>query len=173
MNTGDVRIQDTLGLNTVPTVPWNTKAGSTALNPGEVVKADKSGNGAQYAVIVADGDGTTSQQILGVVKGGPSKSGGDSVTATADGQVDVYLAVPGVVFACKAKTSTNANTAAKILALLGKRVKFSVTSGAIGIDTAQADATTNGVLIVGGDYTTSTIYFIIRSAVSVFGNPTT
>lgn len=172
MNTADVRIQDS-PYHVVPTVRWNTKAAGTALNPGEVVKLDIGGNGIQYAIKIVDGDGTTSQNILGLVKGGPSASGGDSVTASADGQVDVYIPLPGVIYSAKAKTSTLANTDALILALIGKRVKFGVVAGKIVIDTAQADATTNGVRIVGGNSMTSEIYFVLGETVTTLGQSTT
>lgn len=172
VNTGDVRIQDSVFAN-VPTVRWNTKAAATALNPGEVCKLDIGGNGIQYAKLIADADGTTSQNILGIVKGGPSKSGGDSVTASADGQVDVYLPLPGVVYAAKAKTSTLANTDALIAALIGKRVIFDVTAGVITVDTANADAATNGVRIVGGNSATAEIYFMLAPACTMIGQVTT
>ena len=169
MNTGDVRILTPSGLTAVPTQRWNTAAGNTALNPGEAVKVSS----VKYVVIVADGDGTTSQLIAGIVKGGPSKNVGDSVTASTDGQVDVYIPLPGVIYAAKAKTATLANTAALVTALIGKRVKFSVVAGKIGVDTAQADAAANGVRIVGGDYQTSTIYFLLATGVTFIGNATT
>jgi hypothetical protein len=177
MNTGDVRIQD-CPYHAVPTIRWNTKAAATALNPGEVVKMDIGSNGIQYAKLIADGDGTTSQIILGVVKGGPSKSGGDSVTASADGLVDVYVPLPGIVYAAKASVATLANTQAKINALIGKRVAFDLSvlaTGQVTVDTgSDADAVTNGVMIVGGNYLTSEIYFVLRSNVlGLVGNITT
>lgn len=169
MNTADVRILNGAGLTAVPTQRWNTQAGNTALNPGEVCKVAS----VKYVVIVANGDGTTSQLIAGVVKGGPSKNAGDSVTASVDGQVDVYIPLPGIIYAAKASVSTNANTVALITALIGKRVKFAVSAGKITVDTTQADNAANGVRIVGGDYQTSTIYFMLSASVTFVGNSTT
>lgn len=162
--------------DSLPTVQWNTKAGATALNPGEIVKLDIGGNGIQYAKLIADGDGSQSQIIAGLVKGGPSKSAGDSVTAAADGLVDVYVPLPGVIYAAKASVLANANTAAKIAALLGKRVKFDVgvlSAGQITVDTGDADNIANGVRIVGGNPATSEIYFMISASVSFIGNDIT
>src|SRR5216684_7541272 len=140
MATADVSLKDTAGHDSVPTLQWQTQANNTALNPGEIVKVSAAGS--KYVVIVADGDGVigTTVAVAGIVK---SK---DSVTAGADGVVDVYIPLPGVIYECKAKVAANANTAALILALIGKRVKIGVAAGVITIDTAQADNANNAIL---------------------------
>ncbi len=168
MSTGDIRIVDTGGLGAVPTYPqagttrWATKAGNTALNPGEPCSIDAT-NGIPYVVIIADAQGTNGSKLVGIVK---SK---DSVTASVDGVVDVYMPLPGVVYAGKAKSSTAANTDAKVLALIGKRVIFDVTSSVVTIDTAAADAATNCVLIVGGNSANNEVYFTINPQGTMMG----
>ncbi len=172
MNTGDVRIQD-CPYPSLPTIQLNTKAGNTALNSGEVVKLDIGGSGIQYAKLIADGDGSQAQIIAGIVKGGPNKNAADSVTAAADGLVDVYIPLPGVIYAAKANAGF-ANTTAKILALLGKRVKFDVTAGVITVDSnGDADNVANGVRIVGGNPATNELYFQLSACVTYIGNDIT
>jgi len=55
-------------------------------------------------------------------------------------------------------------TQAEIDALIGKRVVLDLTAGKYTVDTAAADGATNGIVIVGGDYTQSSINFTIQNA---------
>ena len=159
MATGDVRILDSAGNNVVPTYPqtgtlrFATQHGNTALNPGEPCKIDGT-NGIPYVVIVADADGTTGSHFVGIVK---SK---DTVTASVNGYVDVYIPLPGIIYAAKAKTSTNVATDTLITALIGKRVIWDVTSATVTVDTGATDAVTNCLYIVGGDSTARDVYFM-------------
>jgi len=63
----------------------------------------------------------------------------------------------------KQKTSTNADTEAEILALIGKRVLLDLTSGVYTVDTTTVDNAANGILIVGGNANEASIVF--RSAI--------
>jgi hypothetical protein len=119
-------------------------------------------------VPMVDGDGTTSQRFTGIAKNDSSD------TATVAGIVAVYLPLPGLIYECAAKTASLANTAALISALVYKRVKFGLVSSTTWtIDTAQSDATTNGIVILGGDPNTSTIFFAVSPQITIFDNPTT
>jgi len=120
-------------------------------------------------VPMVDADGTTSQKFAGIAKNDSTD------TASAAGTVNVYAPYLALVFACKAKTASLANTAALIAALCFKRVVFDLTAtgGTWTIDTAAANAATNGVVIVGGDAPSATIYFAISPQITVFDNPTT
>lgn len=135
----------------------------TSINAGEPVKSTTVGQ----AVAGATGDGTTSQKIVGISKTDSTD------TASVNGVVYVFLAYMNIVFSAKAKVAANANTQALIDALAFKRVKFDLTAGKFTVDTAQSNATTNGIVIVGGDPVTSSIYFTISPQCTVFDNPTT
>lgn len=105
--------------------------------------------------IAASGDGTTTHRIAGLAKAQSTE------TTAAAGVVEVWMPLPGIFYRGAAKVSTNANTQALIDALKGKRVKIDVTAGLMTVDTAQADASTNTIVIVGGYYQTSTIQFVL------------
>lgn len=112
---------------------------------------------------MVDGDGTTSQRFTGICKTTSTD------TASAAGTTVLWLPLPGYVYACKAKTAANADTAAEVTALYGKRVVFDLTASLWSIDAAAADAAVNMVTIIGGDYTTSTLYFVYKNSGTVMG----
>ncbi len=138
--------------------PIVASGGATTILAGEPTKSGSSG----AVAIMADGDGTTSQRFTGIAKSDSTD------TASAAGVVQVWLPFPGLIYTGAAKSAAAANTQAEIDALFGKRVIFDLTTGVWTIDTAEADAATNGVVIVGGDYQTSTIWFCISPTCTVF-----
>ncbi len=125
----------------------------------------KLGTAGAVAAMV-DGDGTTSQVFTGIAKSDSTD------TAAAAGRVQVWLPIPGIIYSGKAKSAAAADTQAEIDALYQKRVVFDLTGTTWTVDTAAADATTNGLLIIGGDYRSSTIQFIVRPNIA-WSNPTT
>lgn len=90
-------------------------------------------------------------------------------TASADGTVEVYLPLPGVVFRGRAKTVTLADTQSEVNALQNKRTIFDLTSSSFTIDTAAADGATNGLMIVGGDPNGSFIDFMVSIRATQLG----
>lgn len=114
-------------------------------------------------VPMVDGDGTTSQRFTGICKTTSTD------TAAANGVATVWLPLPGLVYASKAKTASTANTAALVQALFGKRVVFDLTSSLWSVDAAAADAAANMVTIVGGDFNTTTLYFTYKATGTVIG----
>lgn len=114
-------------------------------------------------VPMVDGDGNTSQRFTGIAKNTSND------TASVAGQVTLWLPLPGYIYACKAKTAANADTAAEVQALFGKRVVFDLTSSLWSVDAAAADAVANNVTIIGGDYQTQTLYFNYSNKGSMFG----
>lgn len=106
--------------------------------------------------LMADGDGSTSQRFTGIAKSDSTE------TASAAGEVDLWLPLPGYVYAARAKTSSTADTAAEIQALFGKRVVFDLTSSLWTVDAAAADAVANCVVIIGGDPNTKVLHFVYR-----------
>lgn len=135
---------------------WLVASGTTAsLYPGTPVKFSSAG----AVAAMADGEGTTTERFAGIVKSQSTE------TAAAAGEVYTFMPLPGVIYAAAAKSSTAANTQAKIDALLAKRVVFDLTgtigaSGQWTVDTAAADGATNCVVIIGGEYQTNTVYFM-------------
>lgn len=137
--------------------------GANTIHAGEPTKQTTVGE----AAIMVDGDGSTSQKFTGIAK---SES---TDTVAAAGAVLLWLPLPGIIYSAKAKSATAADTQAEVNALFGKRVVFDLTASVWTIDTAAANAATNGVVIVGGEYQTNTVYFIMSPQVTMFDNPTT
>lgn len=135
---------------------------AASINNGEPTKQGSSG----AVAIMVDADGTTSQVFTGIAKTVSTD------TAAAAGVVQTWLPLPGIIYSGKAKSATAADTQAEIDALAFKRVVFDLTASVWTVDTGASDATTNGLLIIGGDYQTSTIFFLVRENVSLY-NPTT
>lgn len=162
MAAGDIKIQ------WPTTEPFATpravaSGGAATINNGEPTKSAGSGN----VAIMVDADGTTSQKFSGIAKSVSTD------TASAAGIAYVFQPWPGLVYAAKAKTASNANTQALITALTDKRVVFDLTGTVWTIDTGASNATTNCVVIVGGDFNTSTIFFAYSPQGTIFDNPTT
>jgi hypothetical protein len=105
--------------------------------------------------VMVDGDGSTSQRFTGIAKSNSTE------TASAAGTVELWEPFPGIIYNGYAKTSSTADTAAKILALKGKRVVFDLTTGDWTVDAAAADAKANSVVCLGtGNPTLATLNFV-------------
>lgn len=144
-----------------PIVASGTAASINAGEPTKGADATAASPWTGAVAIMADGDGTTSQRFTGI-----AKSDSDETT-TAAGVVQVWLPYPGLIYQAQAKTASTADTSAEVQALFGKRVVFDLTSSKWTVDAAAADASTNGLTIVGGEFQTSTLYFYISSGVSL------
>lgn len=155
MAKGNVRIQFN-PYNSVPTITKQTAASATAIYAGEPVKL--SAAGAVDVIQLADNEpviGTTTQ-VIGITQSDSTH------TASAVGTVEVYQPLPGIIYACKASTAANFDTAAEIAALENDRVLFDLGSGIFTVDENAGDTATSGLQIVGGDPLTQEVYFIIR-----------
>jgi hypothetical protein len=131
--------------------------GVSTIAAGTPTKSADATTAATGAVVpMVDGDGTTSQNFTGIAKSTSTD------TASAAGDVTLWLPLPGYVYACKAKTASTADTAAEVQALFRKRVVFDLTSSLWSVDAAAADAAANMVTIIGGDYLTQTLYFTYK-----------
>ncbi len=163
MATGDFYVKDNC-YNALPVKTWQVQPSATGINPGEPVIVGATGSGFVVAA-------SSSQPLIGVSGswiGLATKAG--THTSSVAGLVDVQYFMPGVVYSGKALIAANVNTAAKILALEGKRVLSALVSGVFTVDTAVTDANTNGLIIVGGNATTSEVYFIVRIGATYLGN---
>lgn len=112
----------------------------------------KEGSAGAVAIMV-DGDGTTSQRFSGIAKSTSTD------TASANGTVQLYRPLDGVVYAGLPTVAGAADAQSEIDALMGKRVVFDLTSGDWTIDSAASDAATNTVVIVGGQPEHDVLYF--------------
>lgn len=137
---------------------WIVASGAAAtINPGTPTKFSSAG----AVVPMVDANGTTSERFTGIAKSTSTD------TASAAGEVYTFIPLPGIMYAAKAKTAALANTAALIDALKGQRSIFDLTgtvgpnlSGQWTVDTAAGDGANNCLTIIGGEYQTSTIYFM-------------
>jgi hypothetical protein len=157
MSLGDVTIISPGGQNLPPALSYRVEAAATTINAGEPVKVS-----GDYALPSADAEPTTAlTTFVGIA------SSTSTQTASLDGVVDVILAVPGIVYSCKATDPTLIDTDAELLALLNNSLVFNLSAGVYTVDTAVA-APTNGLRVVGGDITNGTISFCVRSAVTFY-----
>ncbi len=109
-------------------------------------------------VPMVDGDGTTSQQFTGI------SATLSTDTAAAAGEVYTWEPFSDVLYVGAAKSATAANSQAKVDALQYKRVVFDLTGSDWTVDSAAADATTNNVIIVGGDYLSNLLFFVVKGS---------
>ncbi len=148
---------------TVPGVLVAAGAVQTIVAGSPTKSADAATAATGAVVPMVDGDGTIAQNFTGVAKSDSTD------TASAAGTVAIWLPLPGYVYACATKLSTDINTAAKLLTFFRKRVVFDLTSSLWTIDSGATDALVNCVTIVGGDYQKSIVYFTYKDAGSFLG----
>lgn len=156
MAKNDIKIIDSAGHNVVPSRQYQTEAAATAIYAGEPVMLKTIGT-AVYAAALTD-----AKPVIGTDYFIGIASSDSTHTASANGVVDVYIPLPGVVYRGKAKSSAAADTAAEILALAQKRSIFDLTSTSYTLDTAAADGATNGLIYTGtGNPSTREVDFVV------------
>jgi hypothetical protein len=163
--TGDITIYRGAGL--LYSVEKDVASGTTAsINPGEPTTiAGATGSVTGTVALSADAQPTTVGTATNAHFAGLAKSA-STETASAAGTVFVWSPIPGILYKAKSKSAAATDTAAEIRALANKRVVLDLTSTTFTVDTAATDAITNGVIIEGGDYLTSTVYFTISPNVT-------
>jgi hypothetical protein len=156
MARGDIKILNGSGAANVPTATFKTEANATAILAGEPLKLKSAGS--PYAIPCADADLTvgTDTVFLGVAKTDSTQ------TASADGEVEVYLPLPGVIYEMKATTAANVDTQAEIDALLMDRVTLDLADGVYTLDENDGDNAANAFYIIGGDPVSGRLKFMIR-----------
>lgn len=160
MSLANVSVIGPSGQNQPASMVYRTEANATAILAGEPVKIG--GTNLSYVIPTADNEPIISAPtFVGIAQSNSTQ------TAALDGTVQVLPVVPGLIYACKANSAAAFNTDAEILALLNNRVLFDLTAGVYTILQSQADNADNGIVIVGGDPTTSTVHFMIRLGCSV------
>jgi hypothetical protein len=149
--------------DSVPTVTWlvddYTNSGSTQILAGEPVKLSGAEDG-NYAIKLATGDPEIGTDIfLGIA------ASDDTATTTADGEVEVYMPLPGIVYRCAATTPANL-----AVGILGDCVTFDLTSTTYTVDENEAsDEDVQGLRIVGYDSDAGTVDFEIKINATRYG----
>lgn len=140
MAANDITILDGGNVSTSPTQTYQTEANSTAINYGEPVKLKTAGS--RYVIPLADAEpvvGTTTA-VVGIAMSNSTQ------TASADGKVQVFVPLVGMVYLIAAKSAAAVDTQAEYDALVNSPVLFDLTSGTYTIDTAST-ASTDGLVI--------------------------
>lgn len=149
--------------NTIPTIKYQTDAGDGVMETGMLLKFKS--NGSPYAIPLVDGDHTigTDTAIIGIVKTDATH------TASADGVVECYMPLPGIVYRGYATTAANV---AKTLE--GDRVTIDVSAttsaGDWTVDENAGEGQTNAFQIIDVDTDNDTIDFIIRHGATMLGD---
>lgn len=167
MSVNDIRIKDCGGRSNVPVYEWlrddRDTSSDTIVAAGEPLK--KATTAGQFVIkwVTADTTIGTDQPTIGVAAE-PSTE-----TASADGLVNVYMPVDGVIYEIRALTVSLADTQSEIDALRGEMDVVSLASSRYTLDTAAGDAAANALLIVGGDPSLSTLLVMMRADSTIFG----
>lgn len=156
MALGDVSIISQGGQMLPSSMVWPVAAAATTIYAGEPAKLVST-----YAVPSADAEpATTTPTFLGIAASTSNQ------TSAVAGTVNIYVPCPGIVYGCKAKSAAAIDTAAELQALIGVPVLFDLTSTTYTVDTAST-ASTDGLVIVGGDIVNGIVYFVVRSSVAL------
>lgn len=164
MAKNDVKIVDTGGHINVPVIEYlvddRTTSSDTQIFAGEPVKI-LAGAGGNYAGHLADGDPEIGTDIfLGIAASDSTE------TATANGTVQVYMPLPGVVYRCKATTTTNLADGVVL-----DTVCFDLSGTTYTVDENEGtDENVHGLRIIGYDATAGTVDFVIQQTCTVIGS---
>lgn len=143
------------GAGSTPTWTWQTEANSVAIYAGDFCKQKAAGS--PYALGLVDDDLTLGTDLYFL---GLAKTNGTH-TASADGEVELYMPLSGLVYEGKATTAGNVDTAAKILALCGDRVTFDVSGTTCTVDENAGDGVGKPAMIIGGNHAAGTLRFVM------------
>ena len=158
----DVKIVDA-PYNVVPTIVCKvddyTTSTSTRILAGEPVKLSAAGG--NVVVKLAAGDPEIGTDIVFGIA-----ASDDTATATADGEVEVYAPLPGIIYRCKATTPANLAEGIRY-----DTVCFDLSAG--GVYTVNEDEGTDekihGLRIVDFDATNGTVDFEIKINATRYG----
>ena len=168
MSTNDIKIRGTAGLAAVPTYVWQvddrtTTSATTHIHQGEFAK--QYATDSQYVVPLVDADLTvaTDYLVVGLAKNESTE------TSTVNGEVELYMPLPGIIYEIATLLTASADTQAEIDALKGQGFVLDLASEKFTADIAAGSAATNGFKVVGGDYTRQVIYFVLVDSATFLG----
>ena len=157
----DVKIVDA-PYNVVPTIVCKvddyTTSSSTQILAGEPVKLSAAGG--NVVVKLAAGDPEIGTDIVFGIA-----ASDDTATATADGEVEVYAPLPGIIYRCKATTPANLAEGIRY-----DTVTFDLTGTTYTVDEDEGtDEDVHGLRIVDFDATNGTVDFEIKINATRYG----
>lgn len=157
----DVKIVDS-PYNVVPTIVCKvddyTTSSSTQILAGEPVKLSAAGG--NVVVKLADGDPEIGTDIVFGIA-----ASDDTATATADGEVEVYAPLPGIIYRCKATNPANLAEGIRY-----DTVTFDLTNATYTVDEDEGtDEDVHGLRIVDFDATNGTVDFEIKINATRYG----
>lgn len=163
MAKGDIRIVDTGGRDTLPTktfqVQDRTSSSDTIIYPGEPVKLSGA-EGGNYVTHLATGEPEIGTDIVVGIAASTSTE-----TSSADGEVEVYLPLPGVIYRCDAHTSGNLATG-----ILMDTVTLDLTGTTYTVNEDEGtDENVHGLRVLDYDSDDGTVDFIIKDEATMFG----
>ena len=157
----DVKIVDA-PYNVVPTIVCKvddyTTSSSTQILVGEPVKLSAAGG--NVVVKLAAGEPKIGTDIVFGIA-----ASDDTATTTADGEVEVYAPLPGIIYRCKATTPTNLAEGIRY-----DTVTFDLTGTTYTVDEDEGtDEKVHGLRIVDFDATNGTVDFEIKINATRYG----
>jgi hypothetical protein len=164
MAKNDVTIVSRGGYDNVPVktflVDDRTTTSDTQIYAGEPVMI-YGGEDGNYATHVSNGKPAIGTDIvIGIAKSDSTE------TSTAEGTVDVYMPLPGVVYRAKATTSTNLADG-----ILLDCVTFDYSDGNYTVDENEgSDEDVHGLRILDYDSTNGTVDFVINPRCTILGD---
>lgn len=164
MAKGDITIVDTGGRNVIPTkqflVQDRTSSSDTVIYPGDPVKISGA-EGGNYVTHLADGEPAIGTDIVVGIAASTSTE-----TSSADGTVEVYPALPGVIYRANATASGNLGTGVKL-----DTVTFDLNGTTYTVDEDEgSDENVHGLRIIDVDSDEGTVDFIIKDNATMFGD---
>lgn len=157
----DVKIVDA-PYNVVPTIVCKvddyTTSSSTQILAGEPVKLSAAGG--NVVVKLATGDPEIGTDVVFGIA-----ASDDTATATADGEVEVYAPLPGIIYRCKATNPANLAEGIRY-----DTVTFDLTNATYTVDEDEGtDEDVHGLRIVDFDATNGTVDFEIKINATRYG----
>ncbi len=136
------------------------------IEAGDAIKG-AAGTGTNFVDVCLDGDPEQeTDMFLGI------STSASTATASANGELNVELCIPGTIMEASAHTTSNIDTEAKLLALKFDQVTFNrsaaTAAGTLTVNENEGtDTDVHGLLILDGDVVEGTILFTL--ALTHFG----
>lgn len=143
MAVNDIKVVQNPGPTRTYDVDDRTSSSAILINPGEPCKVSTN-----YVIALATGDPEVgTDEMVGIARSTSTE------TSTVDGTVEIVTILPQTVLRGDATTSTNVNTAAKLLGLKNDWVAFDLVGTTYTIDEDEAtDPNVHGLKVVDGDF---------------------
>lgn len=161
MSKGDITIREPKNLSTQT---FQVAAGTTlAILAGEPVKRTA---GTPEVVLGVDGDfSIDTDEWVGIAQSDSTE------TTSAAGTVEVYVLDGGEVLRCRAKATSDVDTAAKLLAIANDNLVFDLTGSTWTIDVGAGTSALNGMTATGsGDVVDGLVDVRVKARATMVGS---